>query len=193
MSISLEGRHVLAFCGASRVGKSTVARELARMLGSPYVSFGDYVRTVARKLKGRIATREELQDIGQGLVDSDPQRFCLEVLGNLAIPANGPLVVDGLRHRRIVSELHTLLPTFLIHIIFLEADHDTRMSRGEAIRRKDLMRIDSHDVEKDLHWLKSHADLVIDSTIDLGDILSRMESWIKTLNVSKTVGNEVNY
>jgi hypothetical protein len=163
------------------------------MLGSPYVSFGDHVRTVALRLTGRKATREELQNIGQGLVDSDPHKFCTEVLANLPTPTDGPFVIDGLRHRRIVSELHTILPTFRIHIIFLEADHDTRMSRGEGIGRNELLRIDSHEVEKDLQWLKSHADLIVDSTSDLGEILFVIASWVKKLNASRTVGNEVNY
>jgi dephospho-CoA kinase len=191
MPISLEGRHVLAFCGASLVGKSTVARGLATMLDIPYVSFGDYVRTVARRLKGRTATRKELQDIGQELVDSDPHNFCQDVLAKISIPKNGPLVVDGLRHSRIFAELRTILPGFTIHLIFLEADRETRIIRGENIAESELMRMDSHEVEKDQEWLRSHADIVVNATANPDDILDVIGSWVSEINAKKTVASEV--
>lgn len=191
MPISLEGRHALAFCGASRVGKSTIARELAQMLGSPYVSFGDHVRRVAATVKGRTATREELQDIGQELVDRDLHRFCLDVFAGIHIPHNGPVIVDGLRHARVVSELHTILLGFRIHLIFLEADRATRILRGEGITESELLRMDSHGIEKDLQWLKSHADILVNATGNPIEVLSAIELWVRKLNSDETVRGEV--
>ena len=59
-------------------------------------------------MKGIIdPTREQLQDLGQSLVEADPDAFCRNVLANAGFVPGGNILLDGIRHvdvqRRVAS------------------------------------------------------------------------------------------
>ena len=66
--------------GSSRVGKTSLAKGIARIVGGRSVSFGDHVRSVAAsEPNGSELSRKRLQDLGQRLVNRDPRGFCAAI------------------------------------------------------------------------------------------------------------------
>ena len=69
----------LGFSGKIGSGKTTISEYVANLLSWPKVSFGDYVREIARQQKTDLS-RSALQTIGASLVEQDCEGFCRSVL-----------------------------------------------------------------------------------------------------------------
>ena len=89
---------VVAFAGAIGSGKTALSKRVAELLHWPFVSFGDYIREVARQNGQDQKDRSVLQKLGQSLVMTDVDRFVSAVLDSVDWRKEGNLIVDGLRH-----------------------------------------------------------------------------------------------
>src|SRR5437867_2887144 len=88
---------VVYFAAPIKAGKTKVSTTLALRLHAPRVSFGDYLRSLAREKELEV-TREVLQDLGDHLVNQDVLAFCEDVLRQHPWQPGRPLIVDGVRH-----------------------------------------------------------------------------------------------
>src|SRR4051812_39106098 len=83
---------VLSFAAPIEGGKTTVSPCVATRLSAPRVSFGGYLRNLAKQ-RGLEVTREVLQDLGNQLVSDDVRAFCEEVLKEQPWQEGRPLIV----------------------------------------------------------------------------------------------------
>jgi dephospho-CoA kinase len=99
---------VIAFAGRIGAGKSSVAKALADHLGWKLASFGAYVRTVVSS-RGLSLSRESLQAVGEELEAKDTTALCRAVLNAAFWQPGEPLVIEGIRHVRVLEILKTLV------------------------------------------------------------------------------------
>jgi dephospho-CoA kinase len=175
---------VACFSGHIGSGKSSVTHVLAQALQWKRAGFGDYVRTRVREQGGNPDSREALQDLGQKLVESDPDAFCRAVLTSGGFSPGENFLLDGIRHVDIYRRVQRLVApsrTVLIHLSVDEVKARRRVaSRDGSV--DDLERARAHRVEADVQEsLPAIADLIVDAapTVDgvAAEILNAIRRW----------------
>lgn len=172
---------VLGFAGRIGSGKSALSAAVARALGWSRVSFGDYLRTVA-KSSGLDESREVLQELGESLIEKGVDDFCRAVLTHYGWSAGEPLVIDGIRHAEVVEALRKLVAPLEVRVVFLDVDDSKRLER---LRRLDesmpdkFVTIESHSTEQQVkEVLPNLADLRLPGDRPVSDLVSTVIGWI---------------
>ena len=171
---------VIAFSGKIGSGKSRVSAGVAAALGWPRVSFGDYVRSVARS-QGLEETREVLQELGERLVAKDVEEFCRGVLAHYDWSSGEPLVVDGLRHREVAKALSKLVAPLDLRIVYFDVDEATRKARleREGIPAERVEEVDAHSTEEQVRTvLPEMADLTLEGNRSPEELVNMVVSWV---------------
>jgi hypothetical protein len=173
-------RTLLIFAGASKTGKTTLARRLAIERSIPYSSFSATVRRLAsERYPNEKQTIELLQNLGHEMVEKDPFGFCREVCGPALRNENTCHILDGLRHRRLVPILKALHPGYDVRIIYTEASKRARLGRFEpSVSEAELESIDSHVVEGELDDLKEVADITLSTDSKEQESYFQLVSWL---------------
>lgn len=171
---------VLALSGKINSGKSYAGKPFAEENGLDYVSFGDYVREIT-EMRGLPAGREILQQVGEELVKSNLEGFCLDVLAQAPDWKPGKsLVIDGIRHAEVSDFLKRYVAPSKYVLTLVEVDEQTRIERlhREGIKQNDLIeRIESHSTESQIKTLLPQiADFIIDGNQPLPELLERLRS-----------------
>lgn len=152
--------------GHARSGKTTLGRDLVALLPhAQLVSFGDVIRDRARQLGLDSTERSVLLELGQRWVSEDPSELCDAVLSRADAMAH-PLIIDGIRHRRIANELaYQLRPRKLI-VVYLDAPRHLLLHRlcaaGMTPPQAATLLEDPTELEID-GPLKALADLIVDA------------------------------
>ena len=154
---------LIALCGSSKSGKTTIAVRVAEELHCRVASFGAFVRKEARKKGLTNPTRRQLQDIGDHLATRDMQGFCKAVLDDTGFEPGSPLVIDGIRHTEAVEAIQKLIPDQVLKLVYLETDLSTRAKRA-GLTAEEMKCVDSHQVESQSTKLRSLANLVLDTS-----------------------------
>jgi adenylate kinase family enzyme len=153
--------------GHARSGKTTLGRDLAALLPrAQLVSFGDVIRDRARQLGQDSTDRSVLVELGQRWVSEDPSELCDAVLSRADAMAH-PLIIDGIRHRRIADELaYQLRPRRLI-VVYLDAPRYLLLQRlcaaGMTPPQAARVLVDPTELEID-GSLRALAHLIVDAT-----------------------------
>jgi dephospho-CoA kinase len=171
---------VLALSGKINSGKSYAGKPYAEEDGLDYVSFGDYVRQIT-ELRGLPSSRENWQQIGEELVKTNLEDFCLKVLSQAPNWKPGKsLVIDGIRHVEVSNFLKKYVAPSKYVLTVIEVDEQTRVERlrREGIRQNDLIeRIESHSTERQVETILPHiADFIIDGNEPLPELIERLRS-----------------
>ena len=173
---------VLAFSGGIASGKSTLSRSVAKTLDWPWVSFGDYVRTVAQN-RSLGNSREVLQEVGSSLIKEGWTQFCSSVLNQITWRPGQSLVVDGIRHAEAVYELQKLVAPSEFLLVFVETSDPMRKARLRARKVADyekLQCIESHSTEAQVKvFLAGMADLTVDGTQPMENLVHEIVTWIQ--------------
>jgi len=172
---------IVVFGGSSRTGKTTLARRLAAYCHCKYVSFGDYVRQQAHGRGILSPSREDLQDLGQQLVDADINRFCQGVLDTVQVSSGQRLVIDGIRHIEALGAISNISGGQPIKLIHLYAPTEVRESRRQHEGGfQTLQAMDGHPIERQTNrQVKDSAALVLDGSGDLDTNFSRILEWLQ--------------
>ena len=166
--------HAVGFSGRIASGKTSLASELAKSLGCPVASFGEYVRYIAMD-RGLETERGVLQEIGESLINTGIPSLCESVLAHASWTPAKSIVIEGIRHMGVLAALRDLLqPLDLIHIHLSVGDRaqrerlKSRNSNARGIDRK----VEKHSTEIEvLSVLPDIADVVIDGTQPIGESL----------------------
>lgn len=171
---------IIAFSGSSQTGKTTLGRRLAEYCHCKFVSFGDYVRQQARNRGIANPSREDLQNLGQQLVQTNVVNLCRAVFKTVHFSSGDRLVVDGVRHIEALNAISTISAGQPIKLIYLHASMKVRESRElDGNRPGTLDEIDAHPVEAQTnHEIKQLADLVMDAGRDVEESFSLILKWL---------------
>jgi cytidylate kinase len=181
---------VVCFAGKIGSGKSSVSRRLGEGLAWPRAAFGDYLRAEICRLGGDPDSREQLQDLGQRLVEEDSSQFCSAVMTSSGFAPGGDLLLDGIRHveiQRIVAELARPSQTKLI---YLAASEDERLRRvaGRVDGAGDFVRASTHRVETELETsLPKIADILIDGAAPLDEVVNQCLSALASFGLGPEI------
>lgn len=155
-------RNAVGFSGGIGSGKSALSSELARALGCPRASFGDYVRSVARQ-RGLASTRETYQSLGQELVDADASGFCEAVLTSVGWKPGSPVIMDGIRHIRVLDILAEIVRPSELTLVFVDTPRESRENRLKVRdgQTQSLDTLERHATEVEIARLRERAHLVL--------------------------------
>jgi len=176
---------VLAFSGSIASGKSTLSGEVAETLQWSRVSFGGYIRSVARS-QGLTESREVLQAIGADLVETELEGFCRAVLAQAGWQVGQPNIVDGVRHVKVLDNLREIVAPMELYLIFVTVDEATRsvrlLERGVTSLEK-YQHLEQDSTEQQVKADLAHmADLVIDSRCLLRESVKQIADWLESTN-----------
>jgi hypothetical protein len=181
---------VICLSGRIASGKTSITQTISTALGWPRTGFGDYLRTRIAREGGDPNSREALQDLGQRLVDADPDGFCREVLRSGNFRPGGHLLLDGIRHVDIQARISKLVApsrAVLIHLAIDDAEVQKRVaSRPQG--STDLTRAEKHRVEAELaSSLPQIADRVVDASLPLHILAGSLLSIIGEFGIEASV------
>jgi cytidylate kinase len=174
---------VIVISGAISSGKSTVAKQIAEKHALSIASFGGFLKHYCSQNNLPI-NRKNLQDIGDKFIDSQPEKFLLDVI-DFSDNGSGILIFEGVRHKVILDLLRKHSTEMLS--IFINASYDTRKERYLA-RNKDIDSnksaqefdlANSHPVEREISSLAHQCDLSI-ASIDDRQLLNKLMRFMET-------------
>ncbi len=176
---------IIMLAGAIGSGKSTLAAELASARNARRAGFGDYVRHLAGARGLDVTQRTVLQDLGHQLVEANARAF---LDGTLAWAGHQPtdeLVLDGLRHLKILTALQARAaelsdPTVLIYLDTpLDARHARVASRGISMAK--IVEDEQHPAELDLYeGLHGAADLILPGDRPVAELRDQVLAFLAT-------------
>lgn len=171
-------------CGPIASGKSTAISSLSSEFDLKVVSFGGYVRSIAKQTGG-LDTRKALQDLGEMLLKTIGAPCFLESAIRYADVKKGDSVIfDGVRHPEILAEIRRSCERSIA--FYLYASQDERHRRYNARQLvgssyDEFSDIESHPVESRVSELKGVCEMVIDGSQSLGEIQNLMRNEIHGL------------
>jgi dephospho-CoA kinase len=172
----------VAVAGKIGSGKTTITKCLAKVLGWPCASFGDYVRSVARDC-GQSQGREHLQNLGTQLLRSDPHDFCRAVLSTAAWTPGDSVIIDGLRHTETIEILREIVSPAVLKIVLISVSEEIRLRRLKERGEGDETAVaiaEAHSSEQEVaSGLSAFADLVIDGDKQRDAVVTELTSWIR--------------
>lgn len=170
----------ICFAGRIGSGKTTISGAVADSLNWPRVSFGDYVRMIAKNRGLDSDSRDTLRTVGEQLISTEGwDRFCKNVLDYGGwIPGSG-VVVDGIRHAEALANIRRItdrVPTFLVFLDLGTSDVFTRARQaGKGIGGCGVP--EHHSTESQvIEVLPSLADIVLSSDDPIDDLVGYVKA-----------------
>lgn len=170
---------IVAFAGRIASGKSAVSRAVADHYAVDRVSFGDAVRTEAKRRRlGE--SRTILQEVGDELVGDGWDAFCARVIGQVKWDGGRSLVVDGVRHVGAVEALRRIGGSASFVLVFIETPWERRVEwlAERGVSAPAAIAADSHPNESELDDVMSQADLVVANNTDLDSVLAAVVAFV---------------
>jgi len=172
---------IIGFSGGLGSGKSTLSSAAANSLGWPRISFGEHVRKEARR-RGLAESRDILQELGAELM-TDSEQFCRDVLNEGGWQKVGNLILDGVRHLRVIDSLQKITTPSKVFLVYINAEDSLRADRLKQRNTEiqtSLQQIEIHSTESEVRKiLPDHADLILDGSKSVQFNLRRILSWLK--------------
>jgi len=173
---------VIAFAGQIGSGKSTISIALAEALGLSRASFGDHVRSVAKQ-RGLTQDRKMLQIIGSELIKNGWGPFCKAVLSQAGWKRGDSIIVDGIRHIEAIETLRQMTAPLKFVQIFISIEEEDRKSRLMSkgiMDKKGKSIIESHSTEAQVYSLHNEANLVLDGTQPISELVRQIIGFINS-------------
>jgi len=167
---------LIAFAGAIGSGKSTISSALAEALSLSRVSFGDYIRSVAKQRK-LTQDRETLQLIGSELIEKGWEPFCRAVLSQVSWKKGDSIVIDGIRHIEAIEAISRIAAPsrfVLVYIFIAENERQIRLEREGVKNMEKQVKIEGHSTEVQVKLLKNKADIILDGTQPTSEIVKKI-------------------
>lgn len=165
-------------------GKTTILRALSQDLDWPIVSFGSYVRYIAKE-RNLHSKREVYQSLGSELYKTlGPNKFLTEVIKFHTKFDQDNILFDGVRHISILTEIQKAFR--LVYTIYLDADVELRFRRFIAkqdpsekkLSFEEFLKIDNHPVENEIELLKKQSNIIVDSSQQVNQVFAEILEYI---------------
>ena len=167
----------VAVCGPIGSGKSTATAFVAHRFGLEAVSFGQYIRHLAR-LQHLPTDRANLQKLGQCVFTSKgPTGLLQDVLAHFQIENRDSVVFDGVRHPEVLVAIRRFARTTIA--VYLDVHPGERFRRHRSRESSDLSLHDHQDF--DAHLVESGSSRLIHSCDFVLDAARTAENIHKTL------------
>lgn len=172
---------LICFAGRIGSGKTTLSKAVANNLRWPRASFGDYVRMEALR-QGLNEPRKVLQRIGASLVE-DPNKFCHLVLKQVSWKPGQNLIIDGIRHSKILDSLRKLTDPSEVFLVFVTTEEQAirkRFAEENPFREDDLLSFEAHSTETEVKSsLSAEASLIVDGTRPVNILAREIVAWFQ--------------
>ena len=145
-------------------GKTTLAKEISYRLKATVISFGDYLRYIA-KSKGLNPDRNILQALGLEMINTKiPSQFVSDVVEYCLRNSDfrhDRLVFEGVRHESILNAIKKISHRCIV--IYIELDNKQLIEN--ALKREggdpaSIIKFLNHEVESEINDMKEQADVV---------------------------------
>jgi len=172
---------VLGLAGKIASGKSTLAISFAEVMEWPCVSFGNYVRAVARERGLDDSQREVLQQIGALLIDENYEGFCRAVVAQAEQWRPGkPLVIDGIRHLQVKQALERIVAPSSFVLGYIAVNDQIRRERLLKERptvKESLEQVELSSTEVQVKSeLFNAADFTLDGTKPISMLIEELKT-----------------
>jgi len=165
---------LIAFTGSIGAGTSRLSQRVADLLGWPRVKFSDHIREVAVEQGSDPDDLNVLQAIGQSLVLDKLESFVEAVLSKADWRKDENLIVDGLRHVEVRTELLRQIGTVPLHVVHLALPLPER-AQNSGLAETKLGQHDSELSEAQLERiLPQYANLILDGDKEHQELASRI-------------------
>jgi hypothetical protein len=166
---------IIAISGAKGVYTSALSVVLSELLRWKRVKFSDYLRDLAKAEGERPDDTAVLQRIGQQLVREQPDKFVAAVLKLADWKPGDNLVLDGLRHAEIFTELQRqIVNSADLHVIHIaihdRLDRADRAKRSEGLSNQEFENYDKDETEKQVEETPAYATLRLNGADPRGEL-----------------------
>lgn len=165
---------LIAFTGSIGAGTSSLSARVADLLGWPRVKFSDHIREVAAAQGSDPDDLTVQQALGQTLVRDRLEEFVEAVLARAEWRTGQNLVVDGLRHVEVRTEILRQIGNIPLHVVHVELPLSER-AENRGIAPAELGQHDAELSEAQLkRILPQYANLSLDGARDHGELALRV-------------------
>lgn len=174
----------IIFIGRICSGKSSLSKLVSEATGISKASFGGYLFKLAPNL-GLKTDRENLQDLGQSLIDSNPEKFLIDVIEFSGAPDE--MIFDGVRHQIIKDKIEENSIFTISFYIDVQADvrYERGVQRGDSnISKEEFLKWDNHIVEREIENLKKTCTHILDGNKSLLTLSDQVLGYLETENKS---------
>ena len=171
---------LLGLSARMQAGKTTVSKAVASEMHAVRISFGRVVSEEAEKQQLDI-TRETLQNLGESMVQEDVYGFCQRVLDSKGWQKGMSIVVDGVRHKRVLLALREIVEPDYFGLMYLNIDRKTQLERWKSEDipyTKSLEELEQHSTEIEvLKVLPDFSDLILDGAKKVELTVKKIIAW----------------
>ena len=174
----------IVLIGEISSGKSTLAKKLSNQLQIPRASFGGYLLNYCKENNIPENLRGDLQDLGQSMIEADPDAFLKEVI-EFSLQNSANAIFEGVRHHVILDAIVKISNTCIV--VFIDATYEQRLSRFLNREKEidtgkteiDFLKASSHPVELQVKELKERSTFVITSGDSIDEDFVLLMNFIK--------------
>jgi cytidylate kinase len=175
-------RSYFVFSGSIGSGKSTISRLFAVAMNADWSGFGATVREIAVERRIPI-TRGTLQELGAELVARERTSFCARVMREAHEGGRNVLVIDGLRHIDVLTEIRSLAGENSLFCVYLETPQLVRLERigaRDGLLPVDLAELERHSTEIEVaNKIREFASFVANNGGSADECVSQIVNWAR--------------
>lgn len=158
-------QNVVGLSALAAGGDKEIAKFVAQTRKMTNASFGNWLRGEARKQGVQDPNRRYLQKLGQNLINKSGElALFLEVLEFYKLAPNQPFVIEGIRHKKVLESIRTMVGEDRFVFAFVERPEPERIERlhNERLSDEDIALVLSDPTEREIPSLKPKAKLSLD-------------------------------
>jgi dephospho-CoA kinase len=157
---------VVGFTALAAGGDGDIAEFVANKQKLPTVSFGTWLREQAIKQGESKPDRRFLQKLGQDMINSNGElALFLDVLESFQLGPAQPFIIEGIRHRKVLESIQTLVGTDLFYFAFVDRPEQERIQRlqeREHLSAAEVQQVLNDPTEVEIPALKNEANIELD-------------------------------
>lgn len=167
--------NVILISGKIGSGKSFWAKKIMGHFNFDYTSFSTYIKYICRK-EGKEINRENLQEIGEIVVDHNLDEFIYYVFYCSVEKKSNTLIIDGLRHIKVFDKIKNIYHN--TKIIFVNCSESIRKKRIEERGDVFYNEIDQHSTELEYNEIRKLSSYEIDNDTFDNNVLLELQDIV---------------